>query len=75
MAQHPTGPARRLARSAARIWQSDLAWSFRNTPYAVLSLALVAAIAATALSAPWAAPHDPFDLASFSILDSELPPV
>ncbi|GMG82466.1 ABC transporter permease [Paralimibaculum aggregatum] len=72
--QHPAGQARRLLRPVARLWQSDLVWSFRNTPYAVVSLALVLAIAVTALCAHWVAPHDPFDLASFNILDSELPP-
>ena len=65
---------RGAAEAAGRIWQSDLVWSFRTTPYAIVSLALVLAIAGTALLATWTAPHDPFDLASFTLLDSELPP-
>lgn len=58
-----------------RFWESDLVWSFRNTPYAVVSLTVVAIIFTVALLADWIAPHSPFDLSSFNLLDSELPPM
>lgn len=58
-----------------RFWESDLMWSFRHTPYAVVSLTLVMVVFAVALLANWTAPHSPFDLASFNLLDSELPPM
>jgi peptide/nickel transport system permease protein len=58
-----------------RIWDSDLAYSFRRNPTAV-SAALVAFILAVgALFAPWLAPHDPMDVASLSLLDSFKPPI
>lgn len=58
-----------------RFWDSDLVWSFRHTPYAVVSLAVVTVVFVVALMANWTAPHSPFDLASFNLLDSELPPM
>ncbi len=59
----------------ARFWESDLIWSFRHTPYAMASLTLVLMVFMVALLANWTAPHSPFDLASFNLLDSELPPM
>ena len=44
-------------------------------PGAVLAGGLLALVAVAALFAPLIAPQDPFDLASFDILDSELPPI
>jgi len=42
---------------------------------AVLAGVLLAIVAVAAVFAPLIAPQDPFDLASFDILDAELPPV
>ncbi len=65
---------RLLARAWARAWDSDIAYSFRHTPVAVAS-ALVAVICVLgAFLAPVLAPHNPFDLASLSLLDSLRPP-
>ena len=70
------GDARQPAPGALRrFWDSDLVWSFRHTPYAVVSLAVVTVVFAVALMANWTAPHSPFDLASFNLMDSELPPM
>jgi len=53
---------------------ADLLWSFRHSPVAIgAAIGAVAIIAAAAL-APWLAPHDPFDLASLSLLDASNPP-
>lgn len=44
-------------------------------PGTVLAAVVLCVIAIAAFAAPLIAPHDPFDLASFDILDAELPPV
>jgi peptide/nickel transport system permease protein len=64
----------RLAGMAQRFWDSDLAWSFRHSPVAVTATAMMLLILGGALFAPWIAPHDPFDLASVSLLDARNPP-
>ncbi len=58
-----------------RFLDSDIAYSFRRSPVAIVSAALVALSLLTAAFAPWISPHDPFDLASLSLLDSLKPPV
>src|SRR5712691_8653186 len=52
----------------------DLLWSFRHSPVAVGAAIVAAAIIAGAAAAPLLAPHDPFDLASLSLLDASNPP-
>jgi peptide/nickel transport system permease protein len=64
----------RLADAAERFWDSDLAWRFRHSPVAVAAAAVMLLILGGALFAPWIAPHDPFDLASVSLLDARNPP-
>ena len=68
-----TAPGR-LAGAAERFWDSDLAWSFRHSPVAMAAAAVMLLILGGALFAPWIAPHDPFDLASVSLLDARNPP-
>jgi len=46
----------------------------RDHPLAAVAAAVLAAIALAAFAAPLIAPQDPFDLASFDLLDAELPP-
>ncbi|WP_376090029.1 ABC transporter permease [Roseomonas sp. CCTCC AB2023176] len=59
-----------MAAAISRAWDSDLAWSFRHSPVAMLS-ALVAVICiGAAVLAPWVAPHNPFDLASLNLMDA-----
>jgi peptide/nickel transport system permease protein len=58
-----------------RAVDSDLLWSLRHAPVAVAAAAVAVAIIAAAALAPWVAPHDPFDLASLSLLDASNPPV
>jgi peptide/nickel transport system permease protein len=63
------------ARGAVtRFFDSDLVYSFRRSPVAMISAALVVICAVGALFAPYLAPHNPFDLASLSLLDSFKPP-
>jgi peptide/nickel transport system permease protein len=56
-------------------WNSDLAYSFRTSPTAVLSAAIAIILMTGAVFAPWLAPHDPTDVASLSLLDSFKPPL
>ena len=60
-----------VARTA---WNSDLAYSFRRSKVTVVAGVITLVYVLAALFAPWVAPHDPYDLASVSILDSFLPP-
>ncbi|MGH8798716.1 MAG: ABC transporter permease [Casimicrobiaceae bacterium] len=63
-------PASRLAR-----WRdSDLAYSFRHSPVAIVSAAVLLVCLGAALFAPWVAPHNPFDLATLNLLDALSPP-
>jgi peptide/nickel transport system permease protein len=57
-----------------RFVDSDLVWSFRHSPVAVGAAIVAAAIILGAAAAPLLAPHDPFDLASLSLLDASNPP-
>ena len=58
----------------ARLWDSDLAYSFRRSGLAMAAAAVLLVILAGAVFAPFIAPHDPFDLASVSLLDARNPP-
>ncbi len=59
---------------ARRAWNSDLAYSFRRSKVTVVAGVITLIYMLSALFAPWVAPHDPYDLASVSIMDSFLPP-
>lgn len=56
------------------IWDSDLAYSFRNSPIAVGAAVVATIMIVGSLGAPIFAPHRPFDLATLSLNDSLLPP-
>ena len=58
----------------ARAWDSDVAWSFRHSPIAVVSAAVLLVLLVAALFCPWLAPSNPFDLASLNLMDSFKPP-
>ncbi|HEY4041759.1 MAG TPA: ABC transporter permease [Rhodopila sp.] len=65
-----------LARSpVTRAWHSDLVYSFRASPVAMLAALIGLILVAAAVFAPWIAPHDPMDVASLSLLDSFKPPI
>jgi peptide/nickel transport system permease protein len=67
-------PATAPARLAA-LWDSDLVYSFRRSPVAIVAAAVTLAFFVGAGLAPWLAPHDPYDLASLDLLDAFTPPV
>ncbi|MGG4605999.1 ABC transporter permease [Paenalcaligenes sp. Me131] len=60
--------------SLKRFWDSDLAWSWRHSPVAIVASIILFLLLVGSLGANWIAPHDPFDLASINLLDYLLPP-
>jgi peptide/nickel transport system permease protein len=63
------------ARGFSRVFDSDLWWSFTRSPVVVVSAIVALTMIASALLAPWIAPHDPFNLATLDLLDAFTPPV
>jgi len=63
-----------LGERLAGAWDSDLAYSFRRSPVAIVSAIVLAICLAAALFAPWIAPHNPFDLRTLNLLDALAPP-
>jgi peptide/nickel transport system permease protein len=57
-----------------RIWDHDVAWSFRRSPVTVVAALLTLVCVGGALLAPWIAPQDPFDLAALDLNEAFLPP-
>ena len=58
----------------ARVWDSDVAYSFRNSPVAMVAALVAFVLIFSAVFARWVAPHNPFDLATINLLDASLPP-
>lgn len=58
----------------SRFFDGDLWYSFSRSPVVILSALITLAIIFSAAFAPWIAPHNPFDLVSIDIMDSNLPP-
>jgi peptide/nickel transport system permease protein len=56
------------------VWDSDIAYSFRRSPVAVVSAIVLGICLAAALFAPLVAPHNPFDLRTLNLLDALTPP-
>ena len=59
----------------AAFWRSDGFWLFRRSPAAILAAIVAVLIIFGAVFAPLLSPTDPYDLASFSLMDGLLPPV
>ena len=55
-------------------WDGDVAYSFRHSPVAMISLAIFAACVLGAVFAPLIAPHNPFDLRTLNLSEAMLPP-
>jgi len=58
-----------------RFLDSDVWYSFKNSPIAIIALLITVIFLLSAAFAPLVAPHNPFDLASIDLMDSSLPPV
>jgi len=58
----------------ARFWDSDVAYSFRSSPVAIVAAIVAVMLVVAASFANWVAPHNPLDLATISLLDASMPP-
>ncbi|RFP80373.1 ABC transporter permease [Hydrogenophaga borbori] len=58
-----------------RALDSDVGYSFRTSPTAIVAALIAAVCIVCALFATWIAPHNPFDLASLDLMNARLPPV
>lgn len=70
VSETPKRPSRLRA-----IWDSDLAYSFRRTPVAVISLCVVLIMVLSAVFAPLIAPYDPFNPATLNLMNGFTPPM
>jgi peptide/nickel transport system permease protein len=57
-----------------RFIDSDLFYSFYRSRITVVAAVITFWIILSAILAPWIAPHDPFDVATLDLMNSELPP-
>jgi peptide/nickel transport system permease protein len=57
-----------------RWWDSDLLYSLRSSPTAMVALVVALLCLGCAVFAPWVAPTNPFDLTQLDLNDSRLPP-
>jgi peptide/nickel transport system permease protein len=64
-----------LIERISRIWNSDLAWSFRHTPVAITAAAVAVLLILAAVLAPWIAPTNPFDPGSLNLMEGFTPPM
>ena len=58
----------------ARWLDSDVGYSFRTSPVAMLAAAIAVACLFCAVFADWVAPHNPFDLTTLELGDARRPP-
>jgi peptide/nickel transport system permease protein len=76
-ARMPLREARMAASASAlsRFLASDLGYSFRRSPIAMLAFVMLAALMLSAFLAPWISPQNPHDLKQIFIDKAELPPI
>jgi len=58
----------------ARLWDHDVAYSFRTSPVAMTAALTAFVLIFSAVFARWVAPFNPFDLATIDLMDASLPP-
>jgi peptide/nickel transport system permease protein len=64
----------RITAFLKRLADSDIFYSFYHSPVTVIAAFVTLLMIGSALTAPWIAPHNPFDLASLDLMDSHIPP-
>lgn len=64
-----------MSTQMQRIWSSDVMWSFRNSPVAIVAASLVFIMVMAALLAPWIAPYNPYDPSSLNLMNGFTPPM
>ncbi|WP_354397813.1 ABC transporter permease [Variovorax sp. OAS795] len=63
-----------MKKTLARWLDSDVGYSFRNSPVAMGAALIALACLFCAAFAGWVSPHNPFDLATLELGDARLPP-
>ncbi len=77
MTDTPIEPQAEAAKPRSRLamaWDSDLAYSFRRSPVAMISAAVTVILILSAVFAPLIAPHDPFNPATLNLMNGFTPP-
>ncbi len=64
-----------MKRRLYQLWDSDLAYAWRNSNVAVLATVILTLLLVGSVGADWVAPHNPFDLASINLIDALTPPI
>lgn len=64
-----------IARIKKFAVENELAYLFLHSPVALIAAFVSVLCIGGALLAPWIAPSDPYDIASFDLMDSLIPPV
>ena len=65
----PTAPKERFSAKLGRAWDSDVVWSFRHSPVAMLAALVAVVLLMGALFAPLIAPQNAFDAASLNLME------
>src|SRR5262245_50286094 len=65
----PTAPRPGFKTRLWHAWDSDVAWSFRHSPVAMVASVVVVVLLVAAALAPWIAPQNAFDPASINLMD------
>jgi len=65
----PNPPKPSIRASLYRAWDSDVAWSFRHSPVAIVAALVVVILLLGAILAPWIAPQNAFDAASLDLME------
>jgi len=65
----PNPPTPSLREKLHRAWDSDIAWSFRHSPVAILAAVVAMTLLLGAILAPWIAPQNAFDAASLNLME------
>lgn len=68
-------PLARLADAFRRGLDSDVFHSFKHSPVTIVATVVTLVMIGASVFANLVAPHNPFDMATIDMLDSELPPV
>jgi len=63
-----------MRQTFARWFDSDIGYSFRTSPMAIIAAAIALVCVFCAAFANWVAPHNPFDLTTLVLSDARLPP-
>ena len=63
-----------MKRTIVRWFDSDVGYSFRTSPVAIVAALIALTCLFCAAFAGWVSPHNPFDLASLELGDARLPP-